>query len=242
MLLFAVEWIQNKKENPCFSLWRSRALKGTTLVLFVWSIKARSLFTSVMESLESLFWYTRKANETYDSPALSAWGFLIPQSPSTWAAKAGASIWMIPEELTQFSIPFTWGKKKAQKVLDLDLKIVQIHVLMVFLLQFTPLWTFDDSPKICCCLWSVMGKFQNSTFGHRNFRHPSCLTWWMTEKPSTLLLLKVLCKPTLRGSSYLGHDIAFFVKTSSALWLVQCSAFQKVVIGPTVLYLEEFYY
>lgn len=21
MLLFAVEWVQNKKENPCFSLW-----------------------------------------------------------------------------------------------------------------------------------------------------------------------------------------------------------------------------
>lgn len=46
------------------------------------------------------------AKEIYDSPALcgifSSHSLFLPELQNT-----GASIWMIPEALTQFSIPFT---------------------------------------------------------------------------------------------------------------------------------------
>lgn len=90
MRLFAMEWVQNKKENSCFSLWDQGLSKvehwcylfdlskqGHNLL---WSQKAPTVFSDTLEK--------PMANETYDFSALSASGFPIPQSRSPRAAKA----------------------------------------------------------------------------------------------------------------------------------------------------------
>jgi len=52
MLLFAVEWVQNKKENPSFSLWEQHWY-SIGVICFI--IKATSLFILIMESAKSFF-------------------------------------------------------------------------------------------------------------------------------------------------------------------------------------------
>lgn len=190
-------------------------------MLFVQSIKARLLFTLVVVSPKSLFWYTKKANGQWDLWYLCTvcMRFSHHTVPFSLSCKSRCLHLDDPWGTDPVLNPFYLGKKKKKgiNVLDLDLKVVQIHVLIISLLQIDSFVNIWWQPKICCCLWSIMGKFQNSTFSHENFKYPSCLIWWMIEKPSTLLLFKVSCKPALHGSSYPDHDMAFFVKTS-ALW------------------------
>lgn len=183
-----------------------------------------------MESPKSLFWYTRKVSGQWDLWFLCTLciRFSYPIVPFSLSCKSRHLHLDDPWGTDPIVNPFYLEKKKkSTKGVRLRSKDCTNTFWWFPFFSSTPLWTFDDSPKIYCCLWSIMGKFKNSTFGCRNFRHPPCLTWWMTEKPSTLPLFKVSCKPTFHGSSYLGHDIAFFVKTLSALCSVQCSDFSE---------------
>lgn len=97
------------------------------------------------------------ANEIYDSPALSAWTFLIPQSLSPRAAKNRClhldDPWGTDPILSPFLLFYLVGgktnknKQKPQKVSDLDLKMVQIHVLIIFLLQLNSIVYIRWQPK-----------------------------------------------------------------------------------------------
>lgn len=117
------------------------------------------------------------------------------------------------------------GKNKAQKVLDLDLKIVQIHVLIISLLQLDSFVNIWWQPKNLLLSLSITGKFQNSTFGHILELQTSTLLDLMDnwETKHIALVQSFMQVNPSWFHFYLDHDTAFFVKTLSALWLVQCS-------------------
>lgn len=109
MLLFWLEWVLNTKENPCLSLWDHGLSKVQHwCYLLDTSKQGHHLFRSWKDT--EIFWYTRKANGQGHLWLLhslhgifSSHSFFLLELQNT-----GASVCMIPEALTQFSIPFTW--------------------------------------------------------------------------------------------------------------------------------------
>lgn len=155
---FCFEWngskIQRKTLAYLFGIKGSQRHSTGVICL----IHQSKVITSILERSKSLL-IRQKSQWPVGSMTLlhCLHGIFSSHSPSLQELqKTGASIWMIPEALTQFSIPFTWGggkpkqkqtKSKPQKMSDLDLKMVQIHVLIICLLQLSSTVNAQRQPK-----------------------------------------------------------------------------------------------
>lgn len=83
MLLFWMEWVQNTKENPCLSLWDQGSQRHSTgVICLIHQSKVITYFNLGKIQKSSDTPEKPVAREIYDSPALSAWSFFIPQSLS----------------------------------------------------------------------------------------------------------------------------------------------------------------
>lgn len=157
MLLFWMEWIQNTKENPCLSLWDQGFSEAQHWCYLFDTSKQGHYFNLGKIQKSSDTPEKPMASGIYDSPALSAWNFLIPQSLSPRAAKNRCLHLDDPWGTDPILNPFYLGgggkpkqkqtKSKPQKMSDLDLKMVQIHVLIICLLQLSSTVNVQRQPK-----------------------------------------------------------------------------------------------
>lgn len=156
MLCF--EWNVSKIQRKTLLIsLGSGALKGTTLVLLVWYIKARSLLTSVLERSKSLLIHQKSQwPRRFVTLLHCLQGIFLSHSPFLLKLK---KTWCLhlddPWGTDPIPNPFYLGAGETQKqtktipweMWDVDLKIVQIHVLIICLLQLSSIVNIWWQPK-----------------------------------------------------------------------------------------------